>query len=82
LLEAQSLLTAFFAAEDGFEEIYNPCSLPPFSTTVKCRLSIIYINKIIFIYIYYEETLNENFIFHYFTSSSLEKFLGTTLFFS
>jgi hypothetical protein len=34
---AQSLLTAFLAADDGLEETYNPCSLVPI-TTVKWRL--------------------------------------------
>jgi len=33
---AQSLLTAFLAAEDGLEETYKPCSLFPI-TTVKWR---------------------------------------------
>jgi len=34
LLEEQSLLTTFLAAEDGVEETYSPCSLDPI-TTVK-----------------------------------------------
>jgi hypothetical protein len=38
LFEAQSFVTAFLAADDGVEETYNPCSLPPLSiTTVKWR---------------------------------------------